>query len=41
MKCSLPDSSLHGILQARILEWGLADPGIDPFSGIAGRFFAI
>ena len=22
MDCSLPDSSVHGILQARILEWG-------------------
>jgi len=22
MDCSLPDSSIHGILQARILEWG-------------------
>ena len=21
MDCSLPDSSVHGILQARILEW--------------------
>ena len=21
MNCSLPDSSVHGILQARILEW--------------------
>ena len=20
--CSLPDSSVHGILQARVLEWG-------------------
>ena len=37
--CSLPGSSLHGILQARILEWlpfpspgGLPDPGIEPVS---------
>ena len=22
MDCSLPDSSVHGIFQARILEWG-------------------
>ena len=22
MDCSLPDSSIHGILQARVLEWG-------------------
>ena len=37
--CSLPVSSVHGILQARILEWvampsfrGLPDPGIEPAS---------
>ena len=37
--CSLPDSSVHGILQARILEWvavpfsrDLPDPGIEPRS---------
>ena len=37
--CSLPRSSVHGILQARILEWvaipssgGLPDPGIKPWS---------
>ena len=48
MFCSLPDSSVHGILQARILEWGAI-----PFSResswprdwtqvscIVGRFFA-
>ena len=23
MDCSLPGSSIHGILQARVLEWGL------------------
>ena len=36
MDCSLPGSSVHGISQARILEWGshflppgdLPDPGI-------------
>ena len=22
MYCSLPDSSIHGIFQARVLEWG-------------------
>ena len=37
MDCSLPDSSLHGILQARILEsfpspGDLPDPGIKPMS---------
>ena len=23
MDCSLPGSSIHGILQARVLEWGI------------------
>ena len=23
MDCNLPDSSVHGISQARVLEWGL------------------
>ena len=39
MNCSLPGSSVHGILQARILEWvacpppgDLPDPGIKPVS---------
>ena len=39
MGCSLPGSSVHGILQARILEWvaissssGLFNPGIEPRS---------
>ena len=39
MDCSLPDSSVHGILQTRILEWlpfsfpgDLPDPGIEPGS---------
>ena len=39
MDCSLPGSSIHGILQARILEWvavsfsrGLPDLGIEPRS---------
>ena len=37
MDCGLPDSSVHGIFQARILEWvaishsrGLSRPGTDP-----------
>ena len=37
--CGPPGSSVHGILQARILEWGafpppghLPDPGIEPVS---------
>ena len=50
MNCSWPGSSVHGILQARILEWvvmtssrGLPDPGIEPTSlispALAGGFF--
>ena len=52
MDCSLPGSSAHGILQARILEW--VEAGAISFSGgsswprnwtsvsgIAGRFFTI
>ena len=50
--CSLPGSSIHGILQARILEWvampssrDLPDLGIEPTSlttpALAGRFFTI
>ena len=49
MDCSLPGSSVHGILQARILEWvaipfsrDLPNPGIEPGSLIlAGRFFTV
>ena len=33
MDCSPPGSSVHGILQARILEWA-ASPGDRPNSGI-------
>ena len=42
---SPPGSSVHGILQAKILEWVtmLPDPGIEPTSlmspALAGRFF--
>ena len=39
MDCSLPGSSIHGLFQARILEWiaisfsrDLPDPGIEPRS---------
>jgi len=47
MDCSPPGSSVHGISQARILEWiaisysrGSSDPGIEPTSlAMAGRFF--
>ena len=49
MDCSPPSSSVHGILQARILEGvaisfsrDLSDPGIEPVSltthAVAGRF---
>ena len=41
MSCSLPGSSVHGIHQARILEWvsisfsrDLPDPGIEPRSSL-------
>ena len=50
MGCNLPGSSVHGILQARILEWvvmpssrDLPNSGIKPmspeFPGLADRFF--
>ena len=50
INCGPPGSSVHGILQARILEWAatstpgdLPDPGIKPASltslDLAGRFF--
>ena len=47
MDCSLPGSSGHRILQARILKWvamppleDLPDPGIEPVSpALAGSFF--
>ena len=47
MDCNLPGSSVHGILQARILEWvaisssrDLPHPEIEPKSpASAGRFF--
>ena len=49
MDCSLPESSVHGIFHARILEWvtisyprDLPDPGIELASPAwAGGFFAI
>ena len=50
MDCSLPGSSVHWILQARILQWvampssrDLPDPGIEPMSlmspSLSGGFF--
>ena len=49
MDCSQPDSSVHGILQARKLEWvaipfsrGSSWPRDQSWvSGIAGRFFTV
>ena len=49
MDCSLPGSSVHGILQARILEWvaisfsrASSQPRVQTWvSCIAGRFFII
>ena len=52
MHCSLPDSYVPGILQARILEWvsmpsprDLPDPGIEPLSlmppALAGGFLTM
>ena len=52
MDYSPPGSSVHGILQARILEWGaisfsrdLLDPRIEPrfpwSPAVAGRFFTV
>ena len=50
VNCSLPGSSVHGILQARVLEWiailppgDLPNPGIEPMSlmspALEGGFF--
>ena len=43
MDCSLPGSSVHGIFQARVLEWGAiafsgvrAEPGLNPSSAAIG-----
>ena len=49
MDCSPPGSSVHGIFQARIVEWvafpssgDLPDAGINPTSSeLAGRFFTM
>ena len=42
MDCSLPGSSVHGIFQARILEWvafpspgDLLNPGIEPMAPVS------
>ena len=49
MDCSPPGCSVHGISQARILEWvaipfsrGLPDSGIEPgLHALTSRFFAV
>ena len=48
MGCSPPGSSVHGILQARILEWvaipfsrDLLNPGMEPMSPALAGFFTI
>ena len=46
---SPPNSSVHGVFQARILKWAaiffsgaLPDPGIEPASpALTGRFFIV
>ena len=39
MDCNLPGSSVHGILQTRILEWvtprDFSDPGIEPVATVS------
>ena len=35
MDCSLPGSSIHGIFQATVLEWGaIAFPGVTAYQGL-------
>ena len=48
MNCSLPSSSVHGIFQARILEWvaipfsrDLPDPRIEPSSALQADSFPL
>ena len=36
MDCSLPGSSIHGIFQARVLEWGARDQTRAPCTGSLG-----
>ena len=45
MDCSLPGSSVHGIFQARVLEWGavvgregkISDLGVHKYPPVAAR----
>jgi len=49
MDCSLPGSSVHGISQARILEWAVISLSEEssqlrdqiPFPALAGGFFTV
>ena len=41
MDCSLPGSSIHGIFQARVLEWGAIAFSIHGFKGIKSLIFGI
>ena len=34
MDCSLPGSSIHGISQARVLEWGAISCGYNKIPGV-------
>ena len=35
MDCSLPGSSVHGTLQARVLEWGATALSVQVFKSVA------
>ena len=35
MDCSLPGSSVHGIFQARVLEWGAIEVEINKGNGLS------
>ena len=39
MDCGPPGSSVHGIFQARVLEWGAIWPNVDPFWNMLYSFF--
>ena len=39
MDCSLPGSSIHGIFQARVLEWGAIAFSGYPFIGVFRGLF--
>ena len=39
MDCSLPGSSVHGIFQARVLEWGAIAFSIDLYISFKLQFF--